>query len=336
MKQTMGILILLLVAGIAGAQNPATILQNTKTVLQGAQQQKQTNSSAASPAKAKASAQASKPVSNNNAPKVQNAKPVAVAVKTPAPASKSAQKASAPIAHNAAPAAQNAKSVAVKAAPVSKPAAVPVAHSTAPATQTAKVSPAKTSPVAVKPVATKSTQVSIKPAVANATPKVKAVPVAAVKAKEPSKTSTPAIVPVSAAKADEAKVDVKDTNAKPEGSEKKEQETSKLISITGRRDPFVSPVVNQNMTGSGCSVGKKCLSIDQITIRGVVKADSGMIAVVVNALDKAYFLRENDPVFNGYVEKITEDSIIFKETFQDKLGKPFTKDVTKRIQAPAV
>ena len=48
-----------------------------------------------------------------------------------------------------------------------------------------------------------------------------------------------------------------------------------------------------------------------------------MIAVVVNALDKAYFLRENDPVFNGYVVKITGDSIIFKETIQDRLGKSF-------------
>jgi hypothetical protein len=53
-------------------------------------------------------------------------------------------------------------------------------------------------------------------------------------------------------------------------------------------------------------------------------------------LDKAYFLRENDPVFNGYVLKITVDSIVFKETFHDKLGKPLTRDVTKSITAPAV
>jgi hypothetical protein len=61
-----------------------------------------------------------------------------------------------------------------------------------------------------------------------------------------------------------------------------------------------------------------------------------MIAVVVNALDKAYFLRENDPVFDGFVLKITGDSIVFKETVQDKLGKPFTKEVTKKINTPAV
>ena len=59
-----------------------------------------------------------------------------------------------------------------------------------------------------------------------------------------------------------------------------------------------------------------------------------MIAVVVNAMDKAYFLRENDPVFDGYVVKITGDSIVFKETFKDRLGKPLTRDVTKTISRP--
>ena len=56
-------------------------------------------------------------------------------------------------------------------------------------------------------------------------------------------------------------------------------------------------------------------------MRGVVKSDTGFIAVVTNNMDKAYFLHENDPVFNGYVVKITGDSVVFQETVQDKLGK---------------
>jgi Tfp pilus assembly protein PilP len=108
----------------------------------------------------------------------------------------------------------------------------------------------------------------------------------------------------------------------------------KKISAAGRRDPFISPVVALGATGSGCSTGKRCLAIDQIALKGVVRSDNGMIAVVVNAMDKAYFLRENDPVFNGYVVKITGDSIVFKETFKDKLGKPLTRDITKTISRP--
>ncbi len=113
-------------------------------------------------------------------------------------------------------------------------------------------------------------------------------------------------------------------------------EKTKTISANGRRDPFISPVVSQSAVGSGCSSGKRCLAVDQISLKGVVRSETGMIAVVVNALDKAYFLRENDPVFDGYVLKITGDSIVFKETVQDKLGKPFTKEVTKKISTPAV
>jgi len=108
----------------------------------------------------------------------------------------------------------------------------------------------------------------------------------------------------------------------------------KKWAMSGRRDPFFSPVVQTN--GSGCSTGKKCLEIGAINLRGVVKSDTGFIAVVTNNLNKAYFLRENDPVFNGYVVKITGDSVVFQETIQDKLGKPFTREVVKRIFTPAV
>jgi Tfp pilus assembly protein PilP len=152
-------------------------------------------------------------------------------------------------------------------------------------------------------------------------------------AAKPKTAHKPAAARAKAAKAaqPQAEVAVAD-KANPEAK----KESSKVINLTGRRDPFVSPVVNRTMVGSGCSTGKRCLAVDQINLKGVVKAEAGMIAVVVNAMNKAYFLRENDPVFNGYVVKITGDSIIFKETIPDKLGKPFTREVTKKIITPAV
>jgi Tfp pilus assembly protein PilP len=109
----------------------------------------------------------------------------------------------------------------------------------------------------------------------------------------------------------------------------------KKWAMSGKRDPFFSPVVQQ-ASGSGCSTGKKCLEIGQINVRGVVKSENGFIAVVTNSLNKAYFLRENDPVFNGYVVRITGDAVVFQETVQDKLGKSLTREVTKRITTPAV
>jgi hypothetical protein len=121
--------------------------------------------------------------------------------------------------------------------------------------------------------------------------------------------------------------------AKPEAAKQPKPEEKKWA-MSGKRDPFFSPVVQTS--GSGCSTGKKCLEIGSINLRGVVKSDTGFIAVVTNNLGKAYFLRENDPVFNGYVVKITGDSVTFQETLQDKLGKSFTREVVKRIFTPAV
>jgi Tfp pilus assembly protein PilP len=174
-------------------------------------------------------------------------------------------------------------------------------------------------PAVKKPASTGSAS-SSKPAVAQKDgPKKVAAKKDAAKKVAPKKVETVAVEAAKTAPADTPK-----------------KAPEKTINLTGRRDPFVSPVVNRSMVGSGCSTGKRCLAIDQISLKGVVKSDTGMIAVVENALEKAYFLRENDPVFNGYVVKITGDSIIFKETVQDKLGKPFTREVTKKITAPAV
>ncbi len=119
-----------------------------------------------------------------------------------------------------------------------------------------------------------------------------------------------------------------DNDEDPAASEKK-------YNPNGRRDPFLSPVVNHSGGGSGCSSGKKCLEIGTISLQGVIRSETGFIAVVSNGLNKAYFLHENDPVFNGYVIKITGDSIVFQETLQDRLGKTFTREVVKKITTPA-
>lgn len=247
-----------------------------------------------------------------------------------------------------------AKPVVIAAKPAAKPAvavvpAKPAAQSPKPQVQakpTVAVAPAKPAPnskpvIAVvpaksampgtgahQPAAAKADQhpakvvVAPKPVVASGSKdpfrkdKKQAVVVAAPSPKAPQKTGTV--------------VAVKDNSP---AAEKKPE--PRKISAVGRRDPFVSPVVHLGAVGSGCSTGKRCLAIDQVALKGVVKSETGMIAVVVNAMDKAYFLRENDPVFNGYVTKITSDSIVFKETFHDKLGKELTRDVTKTISRPA-
>lgn len=216
--------------------------------------------------------------------------------------------------------------------PAVKPAAAPAKANLVPAKT--KVAPAKAAaPAPQKPAVQKAAaapvpKLSVKP-VAQKTAKPAAEKLAPKKA-EPAPKSTPAAVTSAPSPAPEAAAA---EEAKSDDSETDKQD--KKWSMSGKRDPFISPVVNRT-GGSGCSTGKKCLEIGAINLRGVVHSDAGYIAVVTNSLNKAYFLRENDPVFDGYVVKITGDSIIFKETLQDRLGKTFTREVTKKITTPSV
>jgi Tfp pilus assembly protein PilP len=104
----------------------------------------------------------------------------------------------------------------------------------------------------------------------------------------------------------------------------------------GRRDPFVSPIVAKdggiNRPPSNCTSGKRCLVIPELILQGTIKDTSGkMMAVVANSIKKTYFLRENDQVFQGSVEKITSDSIIFREYVKDGLGRETAREVVKKL-----
>jgi hypothetical protein len=208
-------------------------------------------------------------------------------------------------------------------------------HSDGAAPSVAKSSPASPLKVSTAAPATKAAVAAVQPSASSkaaaAAPKVAVAKASAPKSvtpfTKPDVKQQAKAVPVTKIAAPVAVL------AKPAAAKQPKPEEKKWA-MNGKRDPFFSPVVQQN--GSGCSTGKKCLEIGAINVRGVVKSDTGFIAVVTNNLNKAYFLRENDPVFNGYVVKITGDSVVFQETIQDKLGKSFTREVVKRIFTPAV
>jgi Tfp pilus assembly protein PilP len=201
---------------------------------------------------------------------------------------------------------------------VAKSAPAPAAAKTAPAKATVAKTAFEPTALAPKAPETKGVTAKAAPAAKNAAPKTEAKHEAKPAAPAAAKTVTAAASAPAAVKPVEA--------ARP-----KEE---KHWAMNGKRDPFFSPVVQEH--GSGCSTGKKCLEISNINLRGVVKSDNGFIAVVTNNIGKAYFLRENDPVFNGYVVRITGDSVVFEETIQDKLGKTSTHEVVKKIFTPAV
>lgn len=110
--------------------------------------------------------------------------------------------------------------------------------------------------------------------------------------------------------------------------------------IVGRRDPFKLPSPptpgREGMTEQVLGPlppGSRGLVINQLRLEGIVRLDTTntMIAVVDNNTNRAYFLRENDAVYDGVVSKITPDSVIFKQNYSEPGGPSGVRDVVKRL-----
>jgi hypothetical protein len=112
-------------------------------------------------------------------------------------------------------------------------------------------------------------------------------------------------------------------------------------SESGKRDPFKVPTppsghgdaMNDSAPGEALPPGVRGLLIAQLRLEGVVREQESnkMIAVVTNDTKRAYFLSENEAVYNGVVSKITPDAVYFKENVLDANGRLTTHEVMKRL-----
>jgi hypothetical protein len=112
----------------------------------------------------------------------------------------------------------------------------------------------------------------------------------------------------------------------------------------GKRDPFKVPeyetgggghVGDSEMINGGANLpsGERGLVISQLVLEGIVREipENKMIAVVTNDTKRAYFLHENQSVYNGVLSKITSDAVYFTENVLDAEGRVTTREVVKRL-----
>lgn len=104
--------------------------------------------------------------------------------------------------------------------------------------------------------------------------------------------------------------------------------------VVDRRDPFRSLQVGPEdvVGGRPLPPGKRGLVISQLTLVGVVSTPTEKIAVVnMRGKNRAYFLREGDELFDGFVNRITDDGVLFKERAKDAFGKEYGREVVKSL-----
>lgn len=159
----------------------------------------------------------------------------------------------------------------------------------------------------------------------------------AVQAAPSQKASAPAAKPKASApkKTPEKKVSAKKSGGAPPVPKAPAEKV-----IAGRRDPFKLPSppapgregMPEQVLGP-LPPGTRGLLINQMRLEGIVRLDTTntMIAVVDNNTNRAYFLRENDAVYDGVVSKITPDSVNFKQNYSEPGGPSGVRDVVKRL-----
>lgn len=131
--------------------------------------------------------------------------------------------------------------------------------------------------------------------------------------------------------------------AKPAAQAKTETKTEAKMEArkeapVERRDPF-RPLVSAKHSGSELPTnlppGKAGLLIGSVRVDGMVRAPSGMIAVVSNPQQRVYFIREGDRLYDGQVQRIGLDAVVFKQSSKDAFGRPVERLVTKRLYPTA-
>ena len=168
-----------------------------------------------------------------------------------------------------------------------------------------------------------------KPAAGKESPKAAAAPGKA-PAKAPMKSAAAAPAKAPEKPAEAAKEAPKGGAAGPAAAAEKPPEEKPVV----RRDPFDTLLTKAragNAPPENLPPGKAGLIVETLRIDGIVHSPGGMIAIVSNAQQRVYFLRDGDKLYDGAVDKIALDSIAFHEIGKDAFGKPLERTVTKQL-----
>jgi hypothetical protein len=118
--------------------------------------------------------------------------------------------------------------------------------------------------------------------------------------------------------------------------------TGVLYKSGNRQDPFLNPMLykrprapeDEELSRGVPPPGIAGTLIAQAILQGIVIRDNGRVAVVRGADTRAYFLKEGDKFFDGYLKTIESDFVTFVQETKYRSGKTLTHDVIKRLRTP--
>lgn len=110
-------------------------------------------------------------------------------------------------------------------------------------------------------------------------------------------------------------------------------QTPVLAESSHGRDPFAALIraSDPNAAHANLPPGIAGLQVATLRLEGMVKTPDGMVAVVSNPQDSVYFLHDGDHIYDGVVEKIGIDDVMFRQQSKDAFGRSIDRDVAKRL-----
>jgi len=100
-----------------------------------------------------------------------------------------------------------------------------------------------------------------------------------------------------------------------------------------RRDPFISLLVNVGPSEGGKvrPAGMQGFLIQELALKGIVKDQSGYIALLLGTDGKSYFARVGQRFFDGVLVAMDAASATFRQEVTDPLSPVKTRDVKKSL-----
>jgi hypothetical protein len=135
-----------------------------------------------------------------------------------------------------------------------------------------------------------------------------------------------------------AKTGVEKTNASKESASNYAEASFKPSNF---RDPFLNPLLKKEESNKDQEVdrglpppGIAGTFIAEAVLKGISIKGDERLAIVKGNGNRAYFLRQGDKLFDGYLKTIHRDSITLVRITKMRSGKVITQEVTKKLRTP--
>ena len=103
----------------------------------------------------------------------------------------------------------------------------------------------------------------------------------------------------------------------------------------GRRDPFIS-LLGRGSDPKGTGVrpsGVPGLLINEVSVKGIVRNNSGFVALIQGPDNKTYVVKAGDRLMDGTVKSIVQDAVVFSQDVNDPLSLVKQKEIRKTLRS---